>query len=68
MSNYKIDGWQHRHWRNVRKSSKDLSRCAADLDISVISGEDTLKPVDVLAFARKLETISKRLRALLDDY
>lgn len=68
MSNYKVYGWQPCHWEDIRKSSTDLFRCAADLDLGIASGEDTLEPRDVLALARRLEIISRRLLELADDY
>lgn len=68
MNNYKTHGWQNRHWRDVEDYSKDLFRCAADLDRGIVSGSDTFEPGDVRALARRLEIISRRLRELSDDY
>lgn len=68
MNNFKLDGWQPRHWRDVVDYSKDLQRCAADLTSGIDELGDKLEPGDVRALAGRLEIISRRLRELSDDY
>lgn len=68
MNNFRIDGWQPRHWHDVVDYSKDLARCAADLTSAIDTEGDKLEPGEVRALAGRLDIIARRLRELSDDY
>lgn len=68
MNNFKIDGWQPRHWRDVEDYSKDLARCAADLTSGIDSGPAAFEPDDVIALVGRLDIIARRLREIASDY
>ena len=68
MNNYRIGGWKASDWRDIGEYSKDLFRCAADLDRGIVSGGDVFEPGDVIALVERLDTIARRLRELSKDY
>jgi len=68
VNNYRIGKWKESDWRDIGKLSKDLFRCAADLDRGIVSGGDIFEPGDISALAKRLDIIARRLRELSDDY
>jgi hypothetical protein len=68
MNNFKIDGWQPRHWRDISDYSKDLGRCSADLINGIDSGPAAFAPDDVIALVGRLDIIARRLREIASDY
>lgn len=68
MKNYKIDGWKESDWQDVEDYSKDLMRCAADLDNGIGTGGGSFEPGDVMALVGRLDIIARRLREIASDY
>nr|WP_181374837.1 hypothetical protein [Polaromonas sp. H6N] len=67
MNSHRIGGWKTSDWRDIGECSEDLFRCAANLDLGIVSGGDVFEQGDVIALVGRLDIIVRRLRELSKD-
>lgn len=67
MKSYRIGKWRESNWRDIDRSSKDLFRCAAEMDRGIVSGGDTFQAGDVASLVKRLDIIVCRLRELSNE-